>query len=238
MNNHDEFFIYEVNKALSPKPYYFYKCENQQGNKLFLACPIDIPLKEGTFISASEIRNHTSLFKADMINSGHNPKLILDDNAIMTNEANKDNAGWIETDDYQYTKKIGNGYYHFIEARYIEDDRYLLCEDIVDIKDCFNKDGSYTDECKEIINFYYENEQAFDNAYPNEEFREQVLAEMIFEETPYYNCKHHQEVNSAEIDLDNVFSCFINNVPYDEAVEVSKTILSDIDTDKEMDIDR
>lgn len=236
MNYHDEFFIYEVNKALSPKPYYFYKCENQKGNKLFLACPVNIPLREGSFISASEIRNHTSLFKADMINSGHNPKPILDDNAFMTNEANKDNAGWIKTDDYQYTKKIGNGYYHFIEARYIEDDRYLLCEDIVDIKDYFNKDGSYTDDCKNIVNAYYESEQNFNNTYLNKEYREQVLAEMIFEETPYYDCKHHQEVNSVEIDLDNVFSSFINNIPYDEAIEVSKITLSDID--KEVDIER
>lgn len=232
----DDFFIYKVNKVLSPTPYYFCKCENQRGSKLFLACPVGVPLKEGSSMSASEIRNLTSLFKKDITNCGQDPNFILNAYSFMTNEANKDNVGWIKTDDYQYTKKIGNGYYHFIEARYIEDDCYLLCEDIVDIKDYFNKDGSYTDECKEIISFYYGNEQNFNNAYLNEEFREQVLAEMIFEETPYYDCKHHQEVNSAEIDLDNVFSCFISNVPYGKAIELSKTTLSDID--KEIDMDR
>lgn len=232
----DDFFIYKINTVLLPSPYYFCKCENQQGNKLFLACPVGVPLKEGSSMSVSEIRNLTSLFKEDMINCGQDPNFILNAYAFMTNEANKDNVGWIKTDDYQYAKEIGNGYYHFFEARYIEDDRYLLCENIVDIKDYVDKDGFYTDDCKSIINAYYGNEQDFDNAYTNKEYREQVLAEMIFEETPYYDCKHYQEVNSAEINLDNVFSCFIHNIPYNESIETSKIILSDID--KEIDIDR
>lgn len=91
---------------------------------------------------------------------------------------------WIKTDDLQYVLKVAAGHYKLVEARYAED-KYIICRDEVSIKDWLNDDGFYDEECVKIIKAYYSSVPDFEKAYENRNMREQVLAEMLFEETGY-----------------------------------------------------
>ena len=93
-------------------------------------------------------------------------------------------SNWIKTDDLQYVKKIRNGVYKIAEARYAED-RYIVCRDKVIIANWLDSDGNYDSDCVEIIKVYYGSVDEFKEKWINSDMREQVLAEIIFEETPY-----------------------------------------------------
>ena len=96
---------------------------------------------------------------------------------------------WTKTDDLQYVKKINREKYKIAEARYAED-KYLLCKGEVDITEFMLEDGTYDSQCKSIINSYYESVEYFKECYADEETQNQILAEMIFESTPYYDTKY------------------------------------------------
>lgn len=55
-----------------------------------------------------------------------------------------------------------------------------------DIRDWLdNDDGSYTDDCVEIIKTFYSSVEDYEQAAENADVGYQYLAEMIFEETAY-----------------------------------------------------
>lgn len=87
-----------------------------------------------------------------------------------------------KTDDFQYVKRISEHVYLICEARYAEC-KYLVCIGTVDVED-YIKDG--LSDVETTINAYYGSISEFKNQYSDVETREQILAEMIFEETPYY----------------------------------------------------
>lgn len=93
--------------------------------------------------------------------------------------------GWEKTDDLQYVRKIEQGVYHIAEARYAED-KYLICNGTVTIGDYLDDTGNYDKECKSLICSFYSSVEAFCDNYKDIEVREWILAEMIFEERPYY----------------------------------------------------
>ena len=92
---------------------------------------------------------------------------------------------WIKTDDLQYVrmKDSNNKEWELIEGRYAED-KYLLCSMTLDLSDYFEKDGTYDKELENIIKANYGSVENFD--FTDEDTRNQLLAEMIFESTPYY----------------------------------------------------
>lgn len=92
---------------------------------------------------------------------------------------------WDKPDDLQWTRKISNDEWEFVEGRYAEDG-YLLVSGSVCLRDWLDDNGNYDDSCKEIIKAFYGNIEDFKEAYTDETVRKQVLAEMLFEETPYF----------------------------------------------------
>lgn len=92
---------------------------------------------------------------------------------------------WIKTDDLQYVNKIKKGVYEIAEARYAED-KYLLCKGKIIIQNWLDSDDKYDSNCRNIICSFYNSVEEFFEYYPDTDEREEVLAEMLFEETPYY----------------------------------------------------
>lgn len=99
------------------------------------------------------------------------------------------NTDWIQTDDLQYIRQVEEYVYELAEARYIgpaDKDSYLIVSGRIDIRDWLdNDDGSYTDDCVEIIKTVYSSVEDYEQAAENAGEGYQYLAEMIFEETAY-----------------------------------------------------
>lgn len=98
------------------------------------------------------------------------------------------NTDWIQTDDLQYVRQVEEYVYELAEARYIgpaDKDSYLIVSDRIHIRDWLDDDGSYADDCVEIIKAFYSSIEAYEQAAENADVGYQYLAEMIFEETAY-----------------------------------------------------
>lgn len=99
------------------------------------------------------------------------------------------NTDWIQTDDLQYARQVEEYVYELAEARYIgpaDKDSYLIVSGRIDVRDWLdNDDGSYTDDCVEIIKAFYSSIEDYEQAAKNADVGYQYLAEMIFEETAY-----------------------------------------------------
>ncbi len=99
------------------------------------------------------------------------------------------NTDWIQTDDLQYVRQVEEYVYELAEARYIglaEKDSYLIVSGRIHIRDWLNNDdGSYTEDCVEIIKTFYNSIEDYEQAAENAGEGYQYLAEMIFEETAY-----------------------------------------------------
>lgn len=106
---------------------------------------------------------------------------------------------WIKTDDLQYVKKVKDGVYKLVEARYAED-KYLVCRDKVVLSNWLDSDGKYDKDCEEIITAYYETVEEFENKHQEINYREQPLAEMIFQETPYYRTDKWEIVSMEQVE--------------------------------------
>lgn len=91
---------------------------------------------------------------------------------------------WVKTDDLQYLQKVSDNEYVLAEARYAED-QYIICSGHIDLDDYLNN-GTYSNECVNIIKTYYSTVENFESNYTDYELRNQILAEMLFEETAYY----------------------------------------------------
>lgn len=59
---------------------------------------------------------------------------------------------WIQTDDMQWCKPLGNHEYRLIEANSVDDDMYAVSVPLdIDLKDAFNYAGDYYEETRSII---------------------------------------------------------------------------------------
>ena len=132
---------------------------------------------------------------------------------------------WTKTDDLQYVKKINREKYKIAEARYAED-KYILCKGEVDITEFMLEDGTYDSQCKSIINSYYESVEYFKECYADEETQNQILAEMIFESTPYYDTKY--KIVSEDDVEQSLFDFMAEEVSERYEIELKKYSQSDI----------
>ena len=87
----------------------------------------------------------------------------------------------------EITNVLGNGY-------------EIVFFDINDVANWKTKDNYYTADCIDIINSYYGSVKEFENAYKNGAYREQILAEMIFESTTYTDTDAYEVVPGDEVE--------------------------------------
>lgn len=107
---------------------------------------------------------------------------------------------WIKTDDFQYVRPFENRKWQVVEARYTENGKYIVCRGTIDVANWKTKDNYYTADCIDIINSYYGSVKEFENAYKNGAYREQILAEMIFESTTYTDTDAYEVVPEDEVE--------------------------------------
>ena len=88
---------------------------------------------------------------------------------------------WIKTDDLQYLRKIKKGVYELAEVRTTALKTYAICRDNVIIANWLHSDGEYDADCVDIVKMYYDSVEEFESDYRDKDEREQILAEMIFE---------------------------------------------------------
>lgn len=103
---------------------------------------------------------------------------------LMTRNIDTENE-WIQTDDYQYCRRIGDKVYQLIEASEV-DGKYILSDPgKIDINNYVSFDGNkitYNEECQSFINAYYSGGyEEFEKLVPDPDFRWQQLAEIIYE---------------------------------------------------------
>lgn len=83
---------------------------------------------------------------------------------------------------------------------YTESDEYIVCRGTIDVANWKTEDNYYTADCIDIINSYYGSVKEFENAYKNRAYREQILAEMIFESTTYTDTDAYEVVPGDEVE--------------------------------------
>ncbi len=105
-----------------------------------------------------------------------------------------ENNQFIQTDDLQYLRKIGDTEYQLVEARYAED-KYIICSGSVDVEELLDKAGNLNEEGKSLVKTYYGDVQDFN--YTDKDTRNQLLAEMYFESTAYYELSYEMVPESA-----------------------------------------
>jgi hypothetical protein len=110
-------------------------------------------------------------------------------------------SDWIKSDELQYIKKEREGVYCLVEARDANDGMYILCKGTVILECWMDSDKNYEPYCKDIICSYYESVDNFHSQYVDEEVREQILAEMIFESFSHLEI-HWRLVNEEDIETE------------------------------------
>ena len=114
---------------------------------------------------------------------------------------------WINTDDMQRCRYLGNHKYHLIEADEINDDSFLVSEDmIVDMTpggEWIDKDGNMTPEMKGLYSSYYKDERALEAYEPDD--KEQILAEIVYEQTSVLNTKEDPMTETQVMDYLETF---------------------------------
>ena len=103
--------------------------------------------------------------------------------------------GWIKTDDTKYLKKLRAGVYKLVQSTELPDGNYKVCKNTIVIANWMDSDGLYDADCRSILKSYYGSLEEFEQAYPDTEHREQVLAEMLFESTCDYDSEETETVN-------------------------------------------
>lgn len=91
-----------------------------------------------------------------------------------------------QTDDYQFLAKKNENCFYIIEAREFDEDEYVICKGSIDLRNYMDSDNNYDADAIGIIKSYYDSVENFHENYPDEESRNQILAEMYFESIPHY----------------------------------------------------
>lgn len=117
--------------------------------------------------------------------------------------------GWIKTDDTQYLKKLRAGVYKLVQSAELPDGNYNICTNTIVIANWMDSDGLYDADCRSILKSYYGSLEEFEDAYPDPEHREQVLAEMLFESTCDYDSEETETVDN-EMEAQKVVDKFLS----------------------------
>lgn len=208
--------------------------EDREGKRVCFAVPrVDTPsnkeisllsIKEGDTVLSSWIQAYSCAFINECEHRGINPQPVLDNYKLIEKKANEMAHGWIKSDDFQYIKHIANGAYNCIEARPVDfgTDNYIICQSIVNIYDYVNADGSYDADGVEIIKTYYGRVEDFN--YEDEEFKNQVFAEMVFEETSYADCDNFKMVTASEDTLTAIMEAYIQGMSFQDAIRLTDPV--------------
>lgn len=229
-----EYFVYRVIDVDSPIRHLSVQAEDREGKRVCFAVPrIDSPsnketsslgIKEGDTILLSWIQAYSCAFINECEHRGINPQPVLDNYKLIEKKANEIAHDWIKSDDFQYIKHIANGAYNCIEARPVDfgTDNYIICQSIVNIYDYMNADSSYDADGIEIIKTYYGRVEDFN--YEDEEFKNQVFAEMVFEETSYADCDNFKMITASEDALTAIMEAYIHGTSFQDAIRLTDPV--------------
>lgn len=111
--------------------------------------------------------------------------------------------GWVITDELQVAKRITKNRFAVVEANQIAGrDVYVLSKaEIIDLRDYFiNGEGKttddFTDELKSIVLSFFQSYEDFEECYEGDlEFRNRLLATMIYEQISTLSPLHRDKVD-------------------------------------------
>lgn len=186
-------------------------------------------IKNDGFVNdeAKHIDENIFFYVPDRIFNKYTPEQLstyVDINISIPDEHPYNAEGeWVNSDDMQRCRMLIPGIYELIEANEdnkIDSDepKFVISESkVIDI-DNHMTDGKYDDETISIIKSYYGTVENFENNYPDQTSREQVLAEMIYEQTSclFYDYGIFDEATTQKI-LD--FYCENNKLPNEEEIK-------------------
>lgn len=107
--------------------------------------------------------------------------------------------GWTRFENGQYTKKLRDGVYKFVQNVNLPFDEHLVFINTIVIADWTDSDGVYNADCRSIIESYYGTVENFTSWYPDLDSRKQMLAKMIFENTASHSYEASETVTESEI---------------------------------------
>jgi len=109
-------------------------------------------------------------------------------------------GSWIKTDDLQYCRKLGPGVYKLVEAVEHDDGYVMHKPGIVDLSEWADPDteGLYSVKCEDVIRTFYGSIKEFEESYPAQEDRDQILAELIYETFAERDPRHKVYENEEE----------------------------------------
>ena len=115
--------------------------------------------------------------------------------------------GWIVTDDFQILKRVTDTKFIVVEANPLSNtDAFVVSKPMcIELKDHFKERGEsssdFDDELSSIILSFYESIDRFEEAYEGDiNFRNQLLAEMIYESTSELNPQYGKVDKDYSID--------------------------------------
>ena len=116
-----------------------------------------------------------------------------------------DSLGWIKTDDFQVLKKVDETTFVVIEANPLTNtDNFVVSKPmLINLKDYFSErnPSGYSDELESIIFSFFESFDLFEEAFEGDiNFRNQLLAEMIYESTSELNPDYGKVDETTTID--------------------------------------
>lgn len=121
-----------------------------------------------------------------------------------------------DIDNYQYCRQISNTKYELIQMAEYANGKYSIAEaSIIDVSD-YMENGEYDDSTVSIIKIYYQSVEQFKASYPDEESRNQVLAEMIYETFAAPMLKY---VFQYEEEVKNILNYYMKTGKYAEVHE-------------------
>lgn len=234
MNIDNEYLVYKVIGANIPIQHLCVQAENRKGDRVCFAVPrIDSPsnkenlstgIQEGDIVLSSWIQAYSCAFISECEYRGIDPQPFLDNYKLIEKKANEMAHSWVKSDDFQYIKHIAYGAYNCIEARPVDfgTDNYLLCQSVVNIYDYMNADGSYDEDGIEIIKTYYDKVEDFN--YEDKDFKNQVFAEMVFEETSYSDCDNFRMLTASEDILTAIMEAYTQGTSFQDAIKLADTV--------------
>ena len=230
-----EYFVYRVISVNSPICHLCVQAENREGKRVCFAAPrfaspsnkegSKSGIKEGDTIYSSWIQAYSCTFINDCEYQGINPQPILDNYKLIEDKLNRNVHDWVKSDDFQYIKHIGNGFYDCIEARIVADNCYNLCQSIVNINSYMNTGDSgmeFNEDGQDIIKTYYSSLEEFD--YDDADFKKQCFAEMVFEETPEWLCKNYKEINASEDVITSMLEAYVQGASFSDSIRSADTV--------------
>ena len=128
------------------------------------------------------------------------------------------NNGWKKIGMFQYIKEVQKGIYIVIEERFLEysDDKlgmslpiWCLCRNKINLVEFLKEDGSYTEECSDILKHSYGKEEELKRIFPDKKERYLYLASLLSRNIPNNNCKISDEFKASLNEAERILTGYM-----------------------------